>query len=63
MPFKSGQLSQEPHMGGEGERHPHTDKTVERQRGIDGEEQPMRKAQTLKKKSYYLWNTPYATTH
>ena len=50
-------------MGGEGQRHPHTDKTVGRQRGIDGEEQPMRKARTLKKKSYYLWNTPYATTH
>ena len=50
-------------MGGEGKRHPHTDKTVEIQRGIGGEEQPMRKAQTLKKKSYYLWNSPYATTH
>ena len=48
-------------MGGEGQRRPHTDKTVERQRGIDGQEQPMRKAQTLK--SYYLRNTPYATTH
>lgn len=41
-------------MGGEGQRHPNIDKTVERQRGIDGEEQPMRIAQTVKKTSYYL---------